>query len=85
MKGRTYRYIEKEPLFPFGFGLSYVKFEYGGCFKDIGIKLNDVIDFLKSFGYYTYELKNKKFSKIETYNDDYKWTNFYATKLNNII
>ncbi|MCR4648426.1 MAG: glycoside hydrolase family 3 C-terminal domain-containing protein [Lachnospiraceae bacterium] len=23
MKGRTYRYLEKEPLYPFGFGLSY--------------------------------------------------------------
>ena len=28
MKGRTYRYIEKEPLYPFGYGLSFVKFEY---------------------------------------------------------
>ncbi|KAA3658476.1 MAG: glycoside hydrolase family 3 protein [Calditrichaeota bacterium] len=28
MAGRTYRYIEKEPLFPFGFGLSYSNFEY---------------------------------------------------------
>ncbi len=28
MKGRTYRYIEKAPLFPFGFGLSYSRFEY---------------------------------------------------------
>lgn len=29
MEGRTYRYMEKEPLFPFGFGLSYAQFEYG--------------------------------------------------------
>lgn len=28
MKGRTYRYYKGEPLYPFGFGLSYTKFEY---------------------------------------------------------
>lgn len=28
MKGRTYRYMEAEPLYPFGFGLSYTKFTY---------------------------------------------------------
>lgn len=28
MKGRTYRYMEAEPMYPFGYGLSYVKFEY---------------------------------------------------------
>ena len=29
MKGRTYRYFEGDPLFPFGYGLSYTAFEYG--------------------------------------------------------
>ena len=28
MKGRTYRFFEGEPLFPFGYGLSYSKFTY---------------------------------------------------------
>jgi len=29
MAGRTYRYMTEEPLYPFGFGLSYARFEYG--------------------------------------------------------
>lgn len=28
MKNRTYRYITSEPLYPFGYGLSYAKFRY---------------------------------------------------------
>jgi len=28
MEGRTYRYMTAEPLYPFGFGLSYSSFEY---------------------------------------------------------
>ena len=29
MKGRTYRYFDGDPLFSFGYGLSYTTFEYG--------------------------------------------------------
>ncbi|MEI6580252.1 MAG: glycoside hydrolase family 3 C-terminal domain-containing protein, partial [Eubacteriales bacterium] len=34
MKGRTYRYMENEPLYPFGYGLSYTDFVYSSITAD---------------------------------------------------
>jgi len=34
MVGRTYRYVTAEPLYPFGFGLSYTQFEYANLKLD---------------------------------------------------
>ena len=34
MAGRTYRYATEEPLFPFGFGLSYTHFSYSDLTLD---------------------------------------------------
>jgi beta-glucosidase len=30
MEGKTYRFFHGEPLYPFGYGLSYTRFKYGG-------------------------------------------------------
>jgi len=39
MRGRTYRFMEKEPLYPFGHGLSYTTFAYANL-RTSGLKVN---------------------------------------------
>ncbi|HJS19639.1 MAG TPA: glycoside hydrolase family 3 C-terminal domain-containing protein, partial [Anaerolineales bacterium] len=45
MNGRTYRYMTQEPLYPFGFGLSYSRFDYTNLQLDRAtLSLGDSLD-----------------------------------------
>jgi len=45
MKGRTYRYFEGEPLWPFGYGLSYTRFSYSDLsLPNATISAGDTLD-----------------------------------------
>jgi beta-glucosidase len=41
MKGRTYRYFEGEPLWPFGYGLSYTSFSYSNLTLPASLNAGD--------------------------------------------
>ncbi len=75
MKGRTYRYIDGDALYPFGFGLSYTSFDYSD-FKVIN-KTDDIITVslnLKNTG----SMKAKEISQIyASYKDSRTYTPHY--------
>lgn len=62
--------------------IDYIQFEYGGCFLDQGIKLNDIIEYLKQFNYAVFDLNINKFNRITHFVDNYMYYNFYAIKNN---
>lgn len=43
MQGRTYRYFSQEPLYPFGYGLSYSKFSYSNLQLPQKIMMNEPV------------------------------------------
>jgi beta-glucosidase len=44
MAGRTYRYMTREPLYPFGFGLGYTQFRYDSIALDKTVKTGESLD-----------------------------------------
>jgi beta-glucosidase len=44
MKNRTYRYMKNEALYPFGYGLSYTKFEYSGIKVNSSVKAGESVN-----------------------------------------
>ncbi len=70
MTGRTYRYMTEEPLYPFGFGLGYTKFEYSDIrLDDTNIEQGESIQAratLKNVGeYYGEEVAQLYLSDLE--------------------
>jgi FkbM family methyltransferase len=67
----------------FGENLSavrFIQFEYGGTFKDAGINLKDIIDYLanKNFAKFCY-LSNNGLVQVEDLSDHYQYCNIFCS------
>ena len=55
MRGRTYRYYDKEPLYPFGYGLTY-----GDCSaQEMSVKQQQAVDFDEDAAYVSVRVVNR--------------------------
>jgi FkbM family methyltransferase len=59
----------------------FIQYEYGGTYTDAGITMNDVIEFLKQYGYSVFNHNGSRFEKILNYNDDFCYNNLIATNI----
>ena len=56
--------------------ISIIQFEYGGTFLDNKVKLNDLVNYLKDFGFHQFEyLTHNGLYIIIDFNDHYKYCN----------
>ena len=61
--------------------IKYIQFEYGGCFPDAGITLEEVYLYLKSFEYKTGKIKSEGVSFIQEWDkhmENYEYGNFLS-------
>lgn len=65
--------------------VKYIQFEYGGCFIDSKITMNDIIQFVKQFNYIVFKIENSNIKIINDFVDDYQHQNYFIMKDNNII
>ena len=70
-----------------GFGVNikairFVQFEYGGTFKDAGIKLKEIVDFLakNNFTKFCY-LSNNGLVPIKDLSDHYQYCNIFCSNI----
>jgi FkbM family methyltransferase len=62
------------------------QFEYGGCWKERGIKISDMLQLLETSGFIAYRALIREnslyFLKVENKDDDYEHTNIYFMRKN---
>lgn len=62
--------------------VDYIQFEYGGCFKESGVKLNDVVSFLHDYNYVVCDIFETGFEQVKNIEamDNGRLKNFYVKR-----